>query len=139
VIEELRLAGLGVIEEAVLELGPGLTVLTGETGAGKTMVLTGLGLLFGNRGCLHDDAIGLCRPQSRVAKPDAAAHRGAAGGPGGLLGGLCDDSRSGSPGEQRRESGDDQAVHRSTARATPLPPPRHSVAMPRRPPVRRRA
>lgn len=48
-IEELRLAGLGVIEEAVLELGPGLTVLTGETGAGKTMVLTGLGLLFGGR------------------------------------------------------------------------------------------
>ena len=48
-LEELRIRGLGVIEEAVLELGPGLTVLTGETGAGKTMVLTALGLLLGGR------------------------------------------------------------------------------------------
>ena len=39
----MRLRGLGVIGEAVLELGPGLTVVTGETGAGKTMVVTGLG------------------------------------------------------------------------------------------------
>src|SRR5207344_1092548 len=50
VIEELRIRGLGVIEDAVLELAaPGLTVVTGETGAGKTMVVTGLGLLFGGR------------------------------------------------------------------------------------------
>lgn len=48
-IEELRIRGLGVIEEAVLPLGPGLTVVSGETGAGKTMVLTGLLLLFGGR------------------------------------------------------------------------------------------
>jgi len=48
-LEELRLAGLGVIEEAALEFGPGLTVITGETGAGKTMVVTGLTLLFGGR------------------------------------------------------------------------------------------
>jgi len=48
-IEELRIQGLGVISEAVLPLGPGLTVLTGETGAGKTMVVTALGLLLGNR------------------------------------------------------------------------------------------
>ena len=45
----MRLRGLGVIRDAVLELGPGLTVLTGETGAGKTMVVTGLGLLMGGR------------------------------------------------------------------------------------------
>lgn len=45
----MRLRGLGVIGEAVLEFGPGLTVVTGETGAGKTMVVTGLGLLFGGR------------------------------------------------------------------------------------------
>ncbi len=45
----MRIRGLGVIEDAVLELGPGLTVLTGETGAGKTMVVTGLGLLLGGR------------------------------------------------------------------------------------------
>ncbi|MDT4937068.1 MAG: repair protein RecN [Pseudonocardiales bacterium] len=48
-LEELRIRGLGVIEDAVLPLGPGLTVVTGETGAGKTMVVTGLLLLFGGR------------------------------------------------------------------------------------------
>ncbi|TAM85474.1 MAG: DNA repair protein RecN [Jatrophihabitans sp.] len=48
-IEELSLHGLGVIEAAVLPLGSGLTVVTGETGAGKTMVITGLQLLFGGR------------------------------------------------------------------------------------------
>ncbi|HET9655518.1 MAG TPA: DNA repair protein RecN [Kineosporiaceae bacterium] len=46
---EMRLRGLGVIREAVLEFGPGLTVVTGETGAGKTMVVTGLGLLMGGK------------------------------------------------------------------------------------------
>ena len=50
VIEEIRIRDLGVIDEAVLSLHPGLTVLTGETGAGKTMVVTGLGLLLGGRG-----------------------------------------------------------------------------------------
>ncbi len=45
----MRLRGLGVISEAVLEFSPGLTVVTGETGAGKTMVVTGLGLLLGGR------------------------------------------------------------------------------------------
>ncbi len=48
-LEELRIRGLGVIEDAVLELAPGLTVLTGETGAGKTMVVHGLALLLGGR------------------------------------------------------------------------------------------
>ncbi|MDT4941812.1 MAG: repair protein RecN, partial [Pseudonocardiales bacterium] len=48
-LEELRIRNLGVIEDAVLPLGPGLTVLTGETGAGKTMIVTGLLLLFGGR------------------------------------------------------------------------------------------
>lgn len=49
-IDRLRISGLGVIDEAVLELSPGLTVLSGETGAGKTMVLTSLRLLMGDRG-----------------------------------------------------------------------------------------
>jgi DNA repair protein RecN (Recombination protein N) len=49
VLEELHISGLGVIEDAVLDLSPGLTVVTGETGAGKTMVVTGLALLFGGR------------------------------------------------------------------------------------------
>jgi DNA repair protein RecN (Recombination protein N) len=49
VLEEVRITGLGVIEDAVLELSSGFTVVTGETGAGKTMVVTGLGLMFGGR------------------------------------------------------------------------------------------
>ena len=48
-IEEIRISSLGVIEESVLELGEGLTVITGETGAGKTMLVTALGLLLGGR------------------------------------------------------------------------------------------
>jgi DNA repair protein RecN (Recombination protein N) len=49
VLSEIRIRGLGVIEDATLDLGPGLTVVTGETGAGKTMVVSGLYLLFGGR------------------------------------------------------------------------------------------
>ena len=49
VLEELRITELGVIEDATLPLSRGLTVITGETGAGKTMVVAGLGLLFGGR------------------------------------------------------------------------------------------
>ncbi|WP_369141183.1 DNA repair protein RecN [Modestobacter versicolor] len=48
-LTELRIRGLGSIDDVTLELGPGLTVVTGETGAGKTMVVTGLSLLFGGR------------------------------------------------------------------------------------------
>ena len=48
-IEEISIRNLGVIGEARLPLGPGFTALTGETGAGKTMVVTALGLLLGER------------------------------------------------------------------------------------------
>jgi len=48
-LEEVRITSLGVIDEAVLELSAGFNVVTGETGAGKTMVVSGLGLLFGGR------------------------------------------------------------------------------------------
>ncbi|GAA4363696.1 DNA repair protein RecN [Nocardioides caricicola] len=48
-LEEIRIGSLGVIESSTLELGPGLTVITGETGAGKTMIVTALGLLLGGR------------------------------------------------------------------------------------------
>jgi DNA repair protein RecN (Recombination protein N) len=48
-IEDIFIRDLGVISEAKLNFHPGLTVLTGETGAGKTMVLTALGLLLGAR------------------------------------------------------------------------------------------
>jgi DNA repair protein RecN (Recombination protein N) len=46
---ELRIRGLGAIDDVTLEFGSGLTVVTGETGAGKTMVVSGLTLLFGGR------------------------------------------------------------------------------------------
>ena len=48
-IESLSIRSLGVIDQATLTFGSGLTVLTGETGAGKTMVLTSLHLLLGGR------------------------------------------------------------------------------------------
>ena len=48
-LAEMRIQGLGAIDDATLEPHPGLTVLTGETGAGKTMVVTGLTLLGGGR------------------------------------------------------------------------------------------
>jgi len=48
-IDELYIRDLGVIAEATLPLGPGFTAVTGETGAGKTMVVTALGLLLGDR------------------------------------------------------------------------------------------
>ncbi len=48
-LTELRITGLGVIEESIIEFGPGMTAVTGETGAGKTMVVSSLGLLLGQR------------------------------------------------------------------------------------------
>ena len=48
-ISALTIRNIGVISSAELQLGPGFTALTGETGAGKTMVLTALGLLMGER------------------------------------------------------------------------------------------
>jgi len=49
-LQELRITDLGVIDDAVLEPDQGFTVVTGETGAGKTMVVTALGLIAGGRG-----------------------------------------------------------------------------------------
>src|ERR1044072_1806844 len=80
-VEEVRIQNLGVIEEAVLELSPGFNVVTGETGAGKTMVVTSLGLLFGGR----------AGPQRGRPGADRAlgggGRGGARGGPGGAGGG----------------------------------------------------
>ncbi|HET7476846.1 MAG TPA: DNA repair protein RecN [Dermatophilaceae bacterium] len=61
-LRQIRIRGLGVIQDATLDLAPGLNVLTGETGAGKTMVVSGLGLLLGARA----DA-GLVRDGARAA------------------------------------------------------------------------
>jgi len=49
VLTELHIENLGVIERAVLVLGPGMTALTGETGAGKTMLVEAIELLVGGR------------------------------------------------------------------------------------------
>jgi DNA repair protein RecN (Recombination protein N) len=75
VLEELRLAGLGVIEDAVLELAPGFTVVTGETGAGKTMVVTALNLLLGGRGDVGLVRAGAARAlvEGRVQPPAGGA------------------------------------------------------------------
>ena len=66
-IQEIRINDLGVISQATLHLGPGFSVVTGETGAGKTMVITALGLLLGRR----TDA-GAVRHGSKQAVADAS-------------------------------------------------------------------
>jgi len=48
-LEEISIRNLGAIEQSHLELGRGLNVLTGETGAGKTMILTALNLVLGGK------------------------------------------------------------------------------------------
>ncbi len=48
-LTELRIRQIGVIDDAELEFGPGFTAITGETGAGKTMIVTGLALLLGGK------------------------------------------------------------------------------------------
>ena len=48
-IRSVRIRGLGVIDETLLEPSSALTAVTGETGAGKTMVVTGIGLLLGDK------------------------------------------------------------------------------------------
>ncbi len=63
---ELHIAGIGVIEDLDLEFHPGLNVLTGETGAGKTMVTVGLTLALGGRA----SAV-LVRPGSKRARVEA--------------------------------------------------------------------
>ncbi len=73
-LEELRITSLGVIEESVLELGPGFTVITGETGAGKTMIVTALGLLLGGRA----DS-GAVRTGARSARVEGMVNVGSAG------------------------------------------------------------
>ncbi|HEX5950434.1 MAG TPA: DNA repair protein RecN [Actinomycetota bacterium] len=65
-LRELHITGLGVIEDLDLELDPGLNVLTGETGAGKTMVTVGLALALGQRA-----AASLVRPGTPATRVEA--------------------------------------------------------------------
>ena len=48
-LEEISIRGLGIIDQSILEFSTGLNVLTGETGAGKTMILTALNLVLGGK------------------------------------------------------------------------------------------
>jgi DNA repair protein RecN (Recombination protein N) len=48
-LEEITIRSIGVIDNSVLEISKGLTVLSGETGAGKTMILTALNLILGGK------------------------------------------------------------------------------------------
>ena len=48
-LQEISIRNLGIIDQSTLELGAGLNVLTGETGAGKTMILTALSLVLGGK------------------------------------------------------------------------------------------
>jgi DNA repair protein RecN (Recombination protein N) len=72
--QHLTLSSLGVIDSAELELGPGFTVITGETGAGKTMVVTALGLLRGDRADLGLVRTGAdrARVEAEIAVPDGS-------------------------------------------------------------------
>jgi DNA repair protein RecN (Recombination protein N) len=78
VLHELHIAGLGVIDDLELELDPGLNVLTGETGTGKTMVTVGLALALGRRAGSHLVRAGsdAARVQARFDAPDGADAEG---------------------------------------------------------------
>ncbi|MGH4030921.1 DNA repair protein RecN [Actinomycetota bacterium Odt1-20B] len=71
----MRIRSLGVIDDAVVELSPGFTAVTGETGAGKTMVVTSLGLLLGGRA---DPALVRIGAKSAVVEGRIAVPQGAA-------------------------------------------------------------
>ena len=73
-LRELHISGLGVIEDLDLELHRGLNVLTGETGAGKTMVTVGLSLAIGARASASMVRTGSAamRVQARFDAPDPA-------------------------------------------------------------------
>ncbi|WP_055693825.1 DNA repair protein RecN [Streptomyces prasinopilosus] len=77
----MRIRSLGVIDDAVVELSPGFTAVTGETGAGKTMVVTSLGLLLGGRADAALVRIGARNAvvEGRIAVPEGAAAAARAG------------------------------------------------------------
>jgi DNA repair protein RecN (Recombination protein N) len=78
VLRELHISGLGVIEDLDLELHPGLNVLTGETGTGKTMVTVGLQLALGLRGSasMVRSGASAARVQARFDAPRSALEAG---------------------------------------------------------------
>src|SRR6266700_3110072 len=82
VLLELRVENLLLIERAELRLGPGLTAITGETGAGKTILAHALDLLLGGRprsGIVRPPARGARRRRARGAARAPSRGRGRAG------------------------------------------------------------
>ena len=77
-LRELHISGLGVIDDLDLELHPGLNVLTGETGTGKTMVTVGLQLALGRRGgsSLVREGAPAAKVQARFDAPPSAVSVG---------------------------------------------------------------
>jgi DNA repair protein RecN (Recombination protein N) len=104
VIEELHIRGLGVIEDSSLLLGPGLTVVTGETGAGKTMLVTALQLLLGARASTDLVRHGL----------DAAVVEAVVRVP---PGSAADASEPGRSGPEKSDDGDDEVAQAPAADA----------------------
>jgi DNA repair protein RecN (Recombination protein N) len=80
-LEELHVRDLALIEEAWLELGPGMTALTGETGAGKTVLVGALKLLLGDRADATLVRAGAAEAvvEGRFASADASAGRATGG------------------------------------------------------------
>jgi DNA repair protein RecN (Recombination protein N) len=70
-LDELVVHDLGVIENGEVVFGPGMTALTGETGAGKTLVVEAISLLLGGRADAH-----LIRAGASEARVDGRFHRG---------------------------------------------------------------
>jgi DNA repair protein RecN (Recombination protein N) len=105
---ELRVRNLGVIEDVTISLGPGMTALTGETGAGKTLVVEAIALLLGGR----------ADPSVVRSGADEAVVEGRFVGDGGAAGGAGDeDAGAGDEGEGEGEGeGDEILLARSVVR-----------------------
>ena len=71
----LTIRDIVLIEQAALEFAPGLNVLTGETGAGKSILLDSLGLAVGNRGRANVRAGAAQGSATAVFEPEKIAYR----------------------------------------------------------------
>ncbi|MGE5761064.1 MAG: DNA repair protein RecN [Gemmatimonadota bacterium] len=92
-LTELRVRDLAVIADVSLRLGPGLNVLTGETGAGKSMLVDALALLLGERASADAVRPGAARTVIEGAFEPSAATTGRLATPLGALGVEVEDGR----------------------------------------------
>ena len=80
-LAEISVQNVALIEEATLELAPGLNAITGETGAGKTLLATSLQMLLGGRThSLGGRRLLRARADSAAFPPDAALDLGSGSG-----------------------------------------------------------